>query len=117
MIGDAGGMYIDAGSTVFMNGGAFTGNTAHEEYGGAIYGRAADILSVYDMVFESNSANIGGGMALLRVDSARLAECQFSNNEAITDGGGLYTGSSMFGIDIINCTFQNNFAGATNFTI
>lgn len=61
--------------------------------------------------FTSNTAEGGGGVALIGTRGATVQGCSFHRNHG-TDGGGIYSSSGLGTIiNISESTFANNFAG------
>jgi predicted outer membrane repeat protein len=91
---------------------SFTGNSA-ERHGGAIYTNPQSstfkpILNVYDsVVFEANSATLGGALYLRQSDST-IKEAKFKNNRA-------ESGSAMYYGTAIDCVFEGNTEPVTKY--
>ena len=86
----------------------FIGNTAGD-WGGAIMNYGT--LAVKGGVFEGNSANVGGAIAVSKVSTATTIEgASFVNNEATADGGAI----GAYGpLSVKNSIFTGNVSHAT----
>ncbi len=101
-IGGGGGNVLD---TFTLTDSTFINNTAHS--GGAIaLGREA---TVTNSTFSGNSATNGSGGAIyVWMGTPTVANSTFYNNSAAADGGGLYSFYST--VTVINNTFSDNSA-------
>jgi predicted outer membrane repeat protein len=77
--------------------------------GGAIYIESGD-LEVYDSIFKSNTACMGG--AIYTKSNATIYSCIFESNTAPGQGGAMYTQDST--LVIHDSTFDTNTAGSGN---
>lgn len=68
-------------------------------------------IPLANVQFTSNHAERGGGVALYGIKDAMFDECLFHGNSG-TDGGGMSSFFVRGTMEINNCTFSNNFAGA-----
>ena len=103
--GYGGGAIAGTSSSFNISSSNFIRNNS-TQWGGAI---KADVgtssLTLADTNFISNAAIKGGGVYTVRLDS--LVGCSFMNNEASSDGGGLWVQTEQ-SITISNCDFVNN---------
>ena len=101
-----GGGAIAGGSSSFnITSSNFIRNSG-TQWGGAIKADVGTcLLTLADTNFFSNAALKGGGVYTVRLDS--LVGCSFMNNEANSDGGGLWV-QTVQSITISNCDFVNN---------
>jgi gliding motility-associated-like protein len=91
----------------------FTGNEANSGGGIAVSTAGAPVFNKCN--FEGNkSLSTTAGAVLMNSSSASASfnECTFSNNTALTNGGGI---SNALGttVNVTNCTFSNNTAGGS----
>jgi len=91
----------------------FTGNTATNNNGGAIFvgGRVTPTISVTRSAFTNNSAGAGGGMEIA-TGNATFADVTFTNNVANGVGGGFYTLTNGT-VALTNVIFTGNNGGDT----
>ena len=98
---DGGGVYVhDGDADVDISASAFSDNTASSGSGGAVYIRGGSSgsasLSVYDTVFESNTADNNGGALYgyqvgdLRIEASRFIENDANLGGSYGHGGGLH---------------------------
>ena len=105
---NGGGLWVDGGSPT-VDGCSFLGNSV-SNLGGGIYVRriVADTnLSVTNCSFVANSARLGGAAYVLE-NSPLFEECIFDSNSA-DRGGGMFNLSSS-SPTLTNCTFASNSA-------
>jgi len=100
-----GGLYSDVNNTVYINTSGFTGNA-----GGAIHCKTGCTLKVNNTdpnyLFSGNTnATNGGAVYIESGGSLWLNNYSFNNNQAIDDGGALFTLSNT---NITNCFFNGN---------
>ncbi len=106
--GDGGGIYSRGGNTTIERS-VISRNKSLMRFGGGGY------LSIYNgqlniknSVFSCNSAEVGGGIVILRNSHSlpsNIANCIFSGNMA---GSADFVGSNYYG-NITNCTFVGNY--------
>ena len=102
---------IRAFGNVELNNARLSGNSAGGE-GGGLYVETASTgtVVVNDSVFESNTADIGGGLFNNSETTVTVTDSAFSANAAATDGGGIFndrTGS----LTLNSTTVSGNTAG------
>jgi outer membrane protein OmpA-like peptidoglycan-associated protein len=78
--------------------------------GGGLFGQGDVTLVLEDVVFEGNSANEGGAIALLENSTLTLIDVTLDGNEAATSGGALYVAGSSEAT-CLSCVFQDNQGG------
>lgn len=85
-----------------------------QSFGGGLYYRdaAADGAKVMHSTFEKNATGISGGgmIAAILGGSIEIDNCIFNENTAGADGAGLYASSAS--TTTTNCTFTNNTSGS-----
>lgn len=91
-----GGLYNDDASGIYLIECVFEGNYA--EYGGG-FCNMYSIPWMEECLFKGNSANYGGG--LCSFDMCEIMDCDFVENEASLDGGGMLLGSG--GSAFVSC--------------
>lgn len=119
-----GGLLLDSTSTLIMNGGTFSNNTARWYDGSHFYGKSAGggmmvdgswQVRINNVLFENNQANDGGGLASIG-GSPVLVNVTFRNNDAYKPAGfGIYgSGGGLFAQQgnpiLVNVQFINNTA-------
>ena len=118
-----GGIYAASGAVPTVIGCTFTGNEAVKNGGGLYTG---DSGSVIDCYFADNKADKGAGLFAGNYTErwscngwgnkrdfeigVEIQNCTFENNDAMTDGGGFHLDMSAF-TKISDCTFTGNTAG------
>ena len=95
-----------AAATFYMKGGIITGNTGN--VGGGIYNYKGSTVVISGGTISNNTSDYGSGMA--NYGKATISGGTISGNNATTNGGGLWTGSSAT-TTISGGTIQNNIAG------
>jgi predicted outer membrane repeat protein len=104
--GSGGGLYC-YNSVLELDKCRFKDNEAHN--GGGVCGDASNLV-VTECVFEKNTAYIqGAGLNTWASTSLWLANSDFSNNAAVSYGGGVYAGGDE--VTIRSCSFEHNSAG------
>jgi hypothetical protein len=83
-----GALHINSGSLTMART-SLLGNAALEG-GGALDVNYVTRFELLDSLVQGNVAGLGGGIALLAVDSALIGRSTFQNNHADADGGALY---------------------------
>ncbi|MDJ0785704.1 MAG: choice-of-anchor Q domain-containing protein [Myxococcota bacterium] len=107
--GDAGGIRSIPGSELRIFDSTLSLNASGGN-GGAL--QAQTPILVERTLFDTNSADVGGGISLDDPGRAlsRLLESDFTNNTASTTGGGLATFAAD--VEILDATFADNAAGS-----
>ena len=100
-----GGIYCYYADVVIDNC-MITGNSAYW-HGGGVHISYSDIY-LQNSIINDNSAQFGGG-AWLEASNSMIGLCDFSNNSAVWDGGGLMVGFDS-ALLVYNCTFEYNSA-------
>ena len=96
---------IENNSNNYYNDEAYTGGGAV-----AIWGSNADTLRIINTIIENNNSIVGGGI-WVRGSFVFLENSTVSNNISSLNGGGLYGYyDNNTNINILNSTFENNFA-------
>lgn len=105
-LNDAGAVYSDSSILSFTNS-TFTGNEA-AQVGGALYAFDSDI-TLLDVLFEDNSAEIGGGVIVSSGNNhtAVIQNAHFKNNEATGDFGGGFANEGGIAT-LVNTLFTGN---------
>ena len=108
---ESGGGVLTYQCTFDIDGCTFTSNHA-DLYGGGFNNAEGGSGSLRDSTFDGNTTNGGGGGAFLEDLAAEdtVANCDFLNNTASTDGGGIQVKTSA--PTIIDCVFARNDAGS-----
>ncbi len=107
--GSLGGALCDMTGAHFLNC-RFTNNAAMTK-GGAYYVFANKESRIINSIFDHNNAKLGGGM--YNKGNITMVNCDFVNNEAEEDGGGMYNETKYS--KIYNSIFWGNIAnGADN---
>lgn len=107
----AGAIYVDSGSTLTAKNMRVTGNEASLGAGGGIFCGNDASTNLVKVNFTSNNARHGGGLALIGSREASIEKCQFHDNKGIA-GGGIASLFVTTAVDVDECTFHNNLAGA-----
>jgi autotransporter-associated beta strand protein len=105
-----GGIYVQAGSTLTVNGCTFVGNQSTGAGGGAILN--AGTLTVTGSTFSNNSGVVGGAIDNISGATATLVNCTISGNQATTvsgTGGGVANAGSLTLLNTL--VAQNTTAG------
>ncbi len=116
---------------IYLNSLILTGNRA-SVIGGGIYilrhffASTIAKITITNSVFQGNKASCklnklsrGGAIAIITRYKIRIRDCNITNNNALTFGGGLYVGRQVF-FTCTNCIFNSNEAkrgGAINIYI
>ncbi|MEZ0539052.1 choice-of-anchor Q domain-containing protein [Fibrella arboris] len=101
-------------STAILDGFTISDASGATAFGGGMYNRNSS-PTVRNCLFQNNSVNFGGGMAILAdgsTASPTLINCSFLTNTANV-GGGIYINGGNSGTaspTLINCSFQGNTA-------
>jgi predicted outer membrane repeat protein len=103
-----GGLYCNGTDAFLMADCTFTNNTVvgtgNDGGGGGAFYRSGPPVDVVRCTFSGNSAGYGGGAVMY---DARLQDCEFTDNTAVRQGGGL---SATLQSALIRCTFTRNHA-------
>jgi predicted outer membrane repeat protein len=103
-----GGLYCNGADSFLMADCTFTNNmvvgTGNDGGGGGAHYRSGPAADVVRCTFTGNSAGYGGGAVL---SNATLRDCEFTDNTAVRQGGGL---SAALQSALIRCTFTRNHA-------
>jgi len=105
-----GGIYVEAGSELTVNGCTFVGNQSTGVGGGAILNTGT--LTVTNSTFNNNSGVVGGAIDNVSGATATLINCTISGNQATTgsgSGGGVANAGSLTLINTL--VAQNTSAG------
>ncbi len=114
---NGGGVFVDGGATLEMNGGKVTNNSAGG-FAGGVYAMKS-ICRIYNMTIEKNAAGGAGatvtgkayGGVYIRESQSLLVNCTISENISsnIGAGFGIYgTAASPATADLISCTITEN---------
>lgn len=104
--GIGGGIYCSH-SILTLTSSTFSNNSAFE-LGGAIYNEADSNSTLTKCSFNGNNAGSGGGIE--NHDSNMImTNCTFTANSAVYGGGGMR--NAFCSASLINCTFNDNYAG------
>jgi hypothetical protein len=96
------------GAGTVVAGMTFTGaQLTDASLGGAMHSLYAS-QTVVACVFSGNSADCGGGAYVWR-GSPSFVSCQFTDNQCVTSGAGLYAYSCDSTLRILSCTFTGNY--------
>ncbi len=115
---DFGGFVDSAGSTVVINGGAFTNNKTFS--GGALYATSTSDVTITNATFTENesiyentdyNSAIGGGALYQNGGSLKVSNCILDGNKSDYYGGAIYTAKAQVTID--GNTVIRNSQGAT----
>lgn len=127
--GRGGGIYTGKGSSLTMNGGLISNNTARGG-GGGVFTEEAALFSLNGVTIDDNeSESKGGGVRILALDkdpaTAVMTDCIISNNRATdvgsdraSEGGGVYMQKGR--LSMTRCEITKNrssFAGAGFFSL
>ena len=93
---EGGALHLSSSCTLNIHNSTFSNNLADATgSGGALYVAAGSSMQASGVVFISNTAHTGGGLAVLgRTAVATLTNCTLSACRATSSGGGLYAGSA-----------------------
>ena len=127
--GRGGGIYTGKGSSLTMNGGLISNNTARGG-GGGVFTEEAVLFSLNEVTIDDNeSESKGGGVRILALDktpaTAVMTDCVISNNRATdvgsdraSEGGGVYMQKGKLTMTRCNITKnKSSFAGAGFFSL
>ncbi|MGB0429523.1 MAG: Ig-like domain-containing protein, partial [Bacteroidia bacterium] len=101
------GAGIHAATDIIVQNCVFENDSATDD-GGAIYMEPATDLTLSNSAFRSNMARWGAGVYVR--GTATISNCEFSNNIASEDAGGVRSGTNATTTTITNCTFYGNTA-------
>lgn len=108
--GSGGGIYVNQGGALTLNGGTVEGNTSAKN-GGGIYIYNGGKLAVNSAVIKGNyAAGNGGGIAIYTPDGKEQvlgANVALTENSAGNYGGGLYTGAKSI-LTLDGCEITKN---------
>ena len=101
---------ITQNSDLTLTGCVFKNNVSTANNGGAILAGGTGVLTITNSLFDGNSANRGGAIAITTVGRQLIITgSTFVNNSATgLDGGALYLGASNTESSITNTTIFNN---------
>lgn len=103
------------GTSASFGGNVLISNNTASSSGGAIHAEAPEYLKINGTRFLSNTADIGGAMAMLSAGTSEdvvvLADCVFTTNKANDTGGALLIVGGF--VDVVDSNFTGNIAGAT----
>jgi predicted outer membrane repeat protein len=95
-------------STVFQG---FTIRNGHVADGGGIYIRDNSEAHLSDNIFHDNTAvEYGGGIHIESNSIPQINNCLFDSNGAEMSGGAVYSSSMAYGVRLLSCTFDGNWA-------
>ncbi|MCD6068470.1 MAG: hypothetical protein K0S33_3296 [Bacteroidetes bacterium] len=100
-----GGVYVSSGSSVLTRV-KFIGNSAPNYGGGGMYSYSGSVR-LSEVVFDSNTAYISGGLYTVDANDT-LTNCIFSKNETTLYGTAIYAGGSAGSILVANCDVVGN---------
>lgn len=86
-------------------------NCASASYGGAVYVGSSNNttkVTVTNCVFNGNSGDIGGALAIFMANQVDIAGTTFTNNTASNMGGAFYVDHGLSGVNLIGCGFEGN---------
>ena len=98
---NGGGIFADRYTNLMIKGCEFTSNDCTNKYGSGgglcsmIYNDASSGLDISNSAFIGNKANIGGGISLDTFETNTIRNCTITGNIALSNGGGIYLGSSV----------------------
>jgi CSLREA domain-containing protein len=108
---DGGAIFFTNAGTLTVTNSTFSGNTAGS--GGAIFTNT-DMLTVTNSTFSGNTANIGGGIQFNNIGTMTVSNSIFSGNSAPGSG-------DIFSVATVNAEghnlFYNNTGESSNFTL
>ncbi|MFH1378548.1 MAG: choice-of-anchor Q domain-containing protein, partial [Planctomycetota bacterium] len=81
-------------------------------FGGGIIAYQSSYIDIERLRVIDCEADFGGAVCLLQSSDISIRNGRFSDNEAITDGGGLYLGTAS-NVEIINTLISDNWAWQT----
>ncbi len=93
-----------------MTGGALIGNNSDEQGGGifSAYGSSLDLRNVY--ISENKAGDEGGGLCINNADKATITTCIITDNSAADYGGGLYVDAVSRTFYIKDTKIEGNYA-------
>jgi hypothetical protein len=106
VVGLGGGLAIDLGVNLTINGCTFEGNTAGSGGGIAV---SAATAAITDCDISGNTATFGGGLCLLSAVETEVADTEITSNMACLEGGGLYSADASYCVR--RSTITENAAG------
>jgi hypothetical protein len=104
----AGGIDVEAMSTLLMFATNLTNNTAVQS-GGAVYAGMNGSMSATASVIAGNTAGAdGGGVNAADAASLHVSHSVFSRNRAVGKGGALYLSGPAVNVNLQSCAFTRN---------